>query len=131
MAKLSFFGAAQEVTGSCFLLESDTTKILIDCGMFQCPNFCDIRTREPFPFDPTTIDALFLTHAHIDHSGRIPKLVKDGFYGKIYSTPATKELGELMLKDSTGVLEKEARREGEKILYTEDDVDKAMNLWEG
>jgi len=131
MTKLSFFGAAQEVTGSCFLLEDEKTKILIDCGMFQGSRFNEKRTREPFPFDPSSIDAFFLTHAHIDHSGRIPKLVKEGFKGKIYSTPATKELGELMLKDSTGVLEKEARREGEKILYTEDDVDKAMNLWEG
>ncbi|HEY4521618.1 MAG TPA: MBL fold metallo-hydrolase [Candidatus Paceibacterota bacterium] len=134
MVKLSFFGAAQEVTGSCFLLESESasrqTKILIDCGMFQCPNFCDLRTRELFSFDPSKVDALFLTHAHIDHSGRIPKLIKEGFKGKIYSTPATKELAELMLKDSTGVLEKEARRNNEPILYKEEDVDKAVALWE-
>ena len=131
MAKLSFYGAAQEVTGSCFLLESDKTKVLIDCGMFQGSRFNEKRTRELFPFDPASIDALLLTHAHIDHSGRIPKLVKEGFRGKIYSTPATKELGELMLKDSTGVLGKEAKREGEEILYTETDVDKALELWEG
>ena len=112
-------------------MESESTKILIDCGMFQGSRFNEKRTREPFPFDPSSIDAFFLTHAHIDHSGRIPKLVKEGFKGKIYSTPATKELGELMLKDSTGVLEKEARREGEKILYTEEDVDGALELWEG
>src|SRR3989344_3181012 len=131
MVKLSFFGAAQEVTGSCFLLEAEQTKILIDCGMFQGSRFNDKRTREPFPFEPSSIDALFLTHARIDHSGRIPKLIKEGFKGKIYSTLATKELGELMLKDSTGVLEKEARREGEEILYMEADVDKAVELWEG
>ena len=134
MIKLSFFGSAQEVTGSCFLLESESssrrTKILIDCGMFQCPNFCDIRTRELFPFDLKKINALFLTHAHIDHSGRIPKLVKEGFSGKIYSSPATKELAELMLKDSMGVLEKEAKRGGEEVFYTENDVDKAISLWE-
>lgn len=130
MAKLSFFGAAQEVTGSCFLLESENTKVLIDCGMFQGSRFNEKRTRELFPFDPASIDALFVTHAHIDHTGRIPKLAKEGFKGKIYSTPATKELAELMLKDSTGVLEKEAKREKEEILYTENDVDKAMSLWE-
>ena len=131
MAKLSFFGAAQEVTGSCFLLASDSTKILIDCGMFQGSRFNEKKTREPFPFDPASIDALFLTHAHIDHSGRIPKLVKEGFRGKIYSSHATRELAELMLKDSTGVLEKEAKRESEEILYTEADVDKAVSMWEG
>lgn len=131
MVKLSFFGAAQEVTGSCFLLENKSTKILVDCGMFQGSRFNEKRTHESFPFDPASIDALFLTHAHIDHSGRIPKLAKEGFRGKIYSTPATKELAELMLKDSIGVLEKEAKRENEKILYTEEDVDRALELWEG
>ena len=131
MTKISFFGAAQEVTGSCFLLENDSAKILIDCGMFQGSRFNEKRTREPFPFDPQKIDALFLTHAHIDHSGRIPKLVKEGFRGKIYSTYATKELGEIMLRDSMGVLEKEAKREGEEILYKETDVDGAVSMWEG
>lgn len=131
MVKLSFFGAAEEVTGSCFLLQDEKSKILVDCGMFQCPNFCDIRTRESFPFEPASIDALFLTHAHIDHSGRIPKLVKEGFRGKIFSSHATLDLAEIMLKDSTGVLQKEARRNNEEVLYTEGDVDKAMSLWEG
>lgn len=136
--KLSFFGASQEVTGSCFLLESEKSlpagkagKILIDCGLFQCPKFCDIRSREAFPFDPKSISALFVTHPHIDHTGRIPKLVKGGFAGKIYSTYPTRDLGELMLKDSTGVMKKEAEREGEALLYTEEDVDRAMTLWEG
>ena len=92
MTKLSFYGAAQEVTGSCFLLESESSKILVDCGLFQCPRFCDIRSREPFQFDPREIDALFVTHAHIDHTGRIPKLIKEGFRGKIYSSPATRDL---------------------------------------
>lgn len=131
MPKLLFFGSAQEITGSCFLLENDVAKILIDCGLFQVPRFSDTRNREPFPFDPKTISALFITHAHIDHTGRIPKLAKEGFSGKIYSTHPTKELAELMLKDSTGVLAKEAKREGEEIIYTESDVDKAMALWEG
>ncbi|OGF63491.1 hypothetical protein A2926_01790 [Candidatus Giovannonibacteria bacterium RIFCSPLOWO2_01_FULL_44_40] len=130
MTKLSFYGAAQEVTGSCFLLESESSKILVDCGLFQCPRFCDIRSREPFQFDPREIDALFVTHAHIDHTGRIPKLIKEGFRGKIYSSPATRELAEIMLKDSTGVLTKEATKEREPVIYTESDVDEAMRLWE-
>ena len=131
MAKLSFFGASGEVTGSCFLLEHENTKILVDCGIFQCPRFCDIRSREPFPFDPRSISALFISHAHIDHTGRIPKLVKEGFKGKIYSTHPTKGLAELMLKDSVGVLSKEAAREKEEVIYSEEDVEKAMSFWEG
>lgn len=130
-ARLSFFGAAGEVTGSCFLLESDGEKILIDCGIFQCPRFCDIRSRESFPFDPKSVSALFVSHAHIDHTGRIPKLVKEGFKGRIYSTHPTRSLGELMLKDSVGVLSKEALRENEEVIYTEEDVSKALGFWEG
>ncbi|MDO8523267.1 MAG: MBL fold metallo-hydrolase [bacterium] len=131
MVKLSFFGAAQEVTGSCFLIEDDKTKVLIDCGLFQSPRFSNTKNREPFPFDPKGIDALFITHAHVDHTGRIPKLIKEGFKGKIYSTYPTRDLAQLMLKDSVGVLAKEAEREKEEILYVEADVDKAMALWEG
>lgn len=129
--KLSFFGAAQEVTGSCFLLDSGKTKILIDCGLFQCPKFCDIRSREPFPFKASEIEAVFVTHAHIDHTGRIPKLIKEGFNGSVYSTHPTKELAEIMLKDSTGVLTKEAARDGVEPLYTEEDAARAMTFWEG
>ena len=135
MTKLSFYGAAQEVTGSCFLLDSGSasqrTRILIDCGLFQCPKFCDVRSHDPFKFDPKSIEALFATHAHVDHTGRIPKLIKEGFRGKIYSTHPTKDLAELMLKDSVGVMAKEAEREGNAIPYTEEDVGRAMSFWEG
>ncbi|MDP3935091.1 MAG: MBL fold metallo-hydrolase [Candidatus Giovannonibacteria bacterium] len=137
MTKLSFYGAAQEVTGSCFLLESpstssgQSTKILVDCGLFQCPKFCDIRSHDQFPFDPKEIEALFVTHAHVDHTGRIPKLVKDGFRGKIYSTHPTKDLAELMLKDSVMVMAKEAEREGGEVPYAEEDIGRVMSFWEG
>ena len=131
MLKISFYGAAQEVTGSCFLLESESSKILIDCGLFQCPKFCDIRSHEAFPFDPKSISAAFVTHAHIDHTGRIPKLVKDGFKGRIYSTSPTMDLSELMLKDSLGVMTKEALREKGPLLYGEEDVNNAVKIWEG
>ncbi len=129
--KLSFFGAAQEVTGSCFLLEDGKNKILIDCGLFQGSQFLDSRSHEPFLFDPKNVDALFVTHAHLDHTGRIPKLIKERFNGHIYSTLPTRDLADLMLKDSMGVLSKEAERNKEAIIYTEEDVDKAMALWEG
>jgi metallo-beta-lactamase family protein len=132
MLKLSFFGGAQEVTGANYLLETDKTKILIDCGMFQCPQFCSLRNREEFEYDPSSVDALFVTHAHIDHLGRVPKLVAKGFKGTIYSSPPTKDFGSIMLEDSLGVLEKEAKREGlDGVMYELADVTKAMKLWKG
>ncbi|MDP3762952.1 MAG: MBL fold metallo-hydrolase [bacterium] len=130
MVKVSFYGGAQEVTGSAFLFDDGRTKILADCGMFQCPRFCDLRSGEPFPFNPAEISALFVTHAHVDHTGRIPKLVRDGFRGKIFSSPPTKELARLMLEDSLGVMEKEARKSGGGILYGEEDIAAAFRLWE-
>jgi metallo-beta-lactamase family protein len=132
MAKLTFYGGAQEVTGSCFLLETATTRILVDCGLFQCPKVCALRNYEDFSFDPKAIDALFISHAHIDHVGRIPRLVRQGFRGKIYSTPPTMELAELMMRDSMGLLEREVERETKKEaepLYTEEDIGRAMELW--
>ncbi len=132
MVKISFFGGTQEVTGANYLLETEKTRILIDCGMFQCPRFCSVKNRGDFPYDPASIDALLPTHAHIDHIGRIPKLVSKGFRGTIYSTPPTRDFGFLMLEDSLGVLEKEASHEGETgALYTLDDLDSAMKLWKG
>jgi len=129
--RVSFYGGAQEVTGSAFLFDDGRTKILADCGMFQCPRFCDLRSGEPFPFNPAEISALFVTHAHIDHTGRIPKLVRDGFRGKIFSSPPTKELAWLMLEDSLGVMEKEARKSGGGgILYGEEDIAAVFRLWE-
>src|SRR3989344_9675653 len=125
MLKLSFFGAAQEVTGSCFLLEDEKDKILIDCGLFQCPKFCDEKSSAPFPFDQKQIRAVFVTHAHVDHSGRLPKLFKDEFSGSIYSAVPTRELAEIMLKDSVGVLAKEHK----EPLYDETTVDGLMRLW--
>ncbi len=131
MFKITFCGGAQEVTGANYLIETEKARVLVDCGMFQCPRFCAARNANEFPYDPATIDALFVTHAHIDHTGRIPKLIKYGFKGKIFSTPPTKDFGKLMLEDSLGVLEKEASRNGEQAIYAMEDVEGALKLWEG
>ncbi|MDA1334464.1 MAG: MBL fold metallo-hydrolase [bacterium] len=132
MSKLTFYGGAQEVTGANYLLETDGgAKILIDCGLFQCPGFCRSLNQDKFEYDPAEVDALFVTHGHIDHLGRVPKLVHEGFKGKIYSTPPTKDFGAIMLEDSMGILGKEAEREKRKPIYDLNDVEATKKLWEG
>lgn len=127
--KVTFYGGVESVTGANFLLEYKNKKILIDCGMFQGDSVADDRNKESFPYNPQDIDLLFITHAHLDHIGRIPNLVKDGFRGVIYSTPSTKEIAEISLIDSMGVLEKEAKKKGEPLMYKKEDVEKAISLW--
>lgn len=127
--KIKFAGGAGTATGSNFLLEVGKLKILIDCGLYQGEKIAEEENRGNFPFDPKSIDFLFITHGHLDHVGRIPKLAKEGFVGTIYSTPATKDIAELVLKDSVGLLTKEATREGLPPIYVESDIDKAISLW--
>jgi metallo-beta-lactamase family protein len=130
--KIRFLGAARKVTGSCFHLAVNGLQILVDCGMNQGKS-SDELNRMPFAFEPDRIDYLFLTHAHLDHSGLIPKLVADGFNGKILTTAATAELVDIMLHDSAHIQEKDAewmtkkalragRDEAFEPLYTEEDV---------
>src|ERR1700712_4762798 len=102
--KISFHGAARTVTGSKHLVSTeDGQQILLDCGMFQGMGKDTHTLNEDFGFDPKRITALILSHAHIDHSGLIPKLIKEGFRGKIYGTPATRELTEILLHDSAEI----------------------------
>ncbi|MEI6627673.1 MAG: MBL fold metallo-hydrolase, partial [bacterium] len=106
--KISFHGAAQEVTGSCTLVETAKIKFLVDCGMFQGQEFSSHRNWDDFAFDPKTIDYVFLTHAHADHCGRLAKLYKDGFRGRVFATGATRELAKLIMLDSAGIIKEEA-----------------------
>src|SRR3989338_5744599 len=110
--KLTFCGGAGVVTGANYLLESGSTKILIDCGLEQGGFFIEDRNFEPFPYNPAEIAAVFITHAHIDHTGLLPKLYKDGFRGKVYSTAPTRDFAELLLLDSDHILGLEAERHG-------------------
>ncbi len=139
--KIHFFGAAREVTGSRHLLEVNGKKILLDCGMFQGRRSEERDKNKDFGFDPKEIDAVILSHAHIDHSGNLPNLVKQGFKGHIYCTHPTVELLGYMLRDSAFIQEKEVeylnekkKVAGEEIiepLYTTEDVEKTLPLVKG
>jgi metallo-beta-lactamase family protein len=139
--KLTFLGAAQSVTGSCYLVEAGSTRFLVDCGLYQER---ELRRRNwaSFPVSPETIDAVLLTHAHLDHCGLLPKLVREGFRGPIYCTAATAEIAEIMLLDSANLQQEDAefkkrrhqkaRREGpylEVPLYTIDDAKASFPLF--
>lgn len=137
MARITFFGAAQEVTGSCHLLDSASTgRILLDCGMHQGGNAVNRVAKDSFQFEPASIDAVVLSHAHLDHSGLLPKLVHQGFRGLVHCTEATAELLEIMLYDSIGLYERDLehknrqrQRRGEKKLapeYVKSDVKKVL-----
>ena len=139
-ANLTFHGAAECVTGSCMLLDTGRSRLLIDCGMFQGPKTLKALNYEPFPFDVGKIDAVLLTHAHIDHSGLLPKLVRAGFRGSIYATRGTRDLCEVMLADAAGIQESEVRhlnrrneQRGLKAvepIYTTSDVEPTLRLFE-
>ncbi|MEK7184596.1 MAG: MBL fold metallo-hydrolase, partial [Patescibacteria group bacterium] len=133
---ITFYSGVGSVTGANFLLELSkdnqsqrSTKILVDCGLIQGDRVAQARNREKFAYDPKDIDMLFVTHAHLDHVGRIPKLVKDGFTGVIYSTEETMKLAELILTDALSLLSRDAIKDGLEALYEKDDMIKAFSLW--
>ena len=131
--KLYFYGGAGEVTGVKYLLEikpktQNTIKILVDCGLLQGDKEAHAKNYEKFPFNAEEVDYLFITHAHIDHVGLIPKLYKQGFRGKVFMTPPTKDLALLTLTDSCNILEKEARETGREQVYKRKDIDGIMGL---
>ena len=105
---ITFYGAAEEVTGSCYLIRNQGYHVLLECGLFQGMPKSEARNSDPLPFDPKSIDAVILSHAHIDHSGRLPLLVKAGYSGPIYTQEATRDLCNVMLADSAFLNEKEA-----------------------
>ncbi|MEI7452497.1 MAG: MBL fold metallo-hydrolase [Candidatus Falkowbacteria bacterium] len=130
MIKLSFHGACREVTGSCSLLQFANFKILVDCGVFQGEHFAAEHNERQFDFNPASIQYVFLTHAHMDHCGRLPKLYHDGFRGRIYSTEATRDLVEIMLIDAAKIIAREALAYGHQPLYGIDDVRGLMGLFD-
>ena len=139
--QITFFGAAGEVTGSCHIVKIGDHQVLLDCGMIQGSRRNEARNRDPFPFDPKQIDAVILSHAHIDHSGRLPLLVKRGFKGPIYCQNATRDLTKILLLDAANISESDAERENRKRerknlkliepLFTRDDAKKALQLLRG
>jgi len=134
--KLTFCGGTGVVTGSNFLLETASgspdeapKRILVDCGLTQSEKLADDMNWQPFPYDPKTIDALFITHAHVDHVGRIPKLIAEGFRGTIYSTPPTKDIARLMLEDTASILGRDTEHHLDQI-YKKENIDGAFSKWE-
>lgn len=135
--KIRFLGATGEVTGSCYGVECGEYRFLVDCGFHQGANE-DEKNREPFPFDLKKLDAIFLTHAHMDHSGRIPYLARQGFTGPVWTSPATARLAEILWRDSVRLMKEEAEWKTRKAarrgqspvvpLYDENDVERALKL---
>lgn len=131
--KIGFYGGVGSVTGANFMLFGDAPgdpKFLIDCGLIQGSRISEKGNWEEFGYDPSEVQALFITHAHLDHVGRIPRLFKKGFHGKIYSTPPTKEIAELILEDSLHIMEREAKEQKKENLFSKADLKQAMESWE-
>jgi metallo-beta-lactamase family protein len=137
--KITFLGAVEVVTGSKYLIEQEDTKLLVDCGLFQGGYQTTQRNRDEFPVDPPTITAVVLTHAHIDHTGYLPVLVKNGFKGKVYCSQATFELCKILLIDNGNIQEENAKRFNERKdtqtpeaqpLYTKADAEYALRYFQ-
>lgn len=129
---VTFVGGARKVTGSNFLVEAaegeKVTRILVDVGLEQGARFCESTNNDPFPYDPKTIDAVFITHAHADHVGLVPKLTKHGYTKKVYMTSATADLAEVMLEDSAGLMAREAKQCEDIAPYEKEDLENTLPL---
>lgn len=126
--KLRFLGAAQEVTGSCYLLETQSARILVDCGLFQGSREAYDKNQAAFPFDAKQISAVILTHGHLDHTGRIPKLVREGFTGKIFGTDPTVQIARLIWEDALDLMRYEERKGGPAPLFHEREIQQSTRL---
>lgn len=129
--KVHFFGASGEVTGSCYLLEYGDKKVLIDCGLFQGTEMADERSHAAFAFDPTQLSAVIVTHAHIDHCGRVPQLFARGYRGPVYATEPTGDLIKLQWDDMLSIMQQRYYRENHPMLYEEADVARAAAAIKG
>lgn len=128
--KLYFYGGAGDVTGSNYVLESGSTRLMIDCGLHQGGHFAERQNFDPLPYKASDIEAVCVTHAHLDHTGKLPKLYLEGFRGTIHSTPPTRDLAELVLLDSEHILGKEAEREHVENFCTEPNITHVMEHWQ-
>lgn len=126
--KLQFYGGAKVVTGANYLIECGETKIMVDCGLFQGSQELQDLNYLDFPFDPKEIDFVLITHSHLDHCGRLCKLVKDGFRGKIICTPPTKDIMAVALEDAVHLLEEEAKEKRQAPMYEEKDLQQMLKL---
>ncbi len=129
--RLAFYGGVQQVTGSNFLLEHNGLKILVDCGLFQGSKYAETLNYQDFPYDPKDINFVFITHSHADHSGRLPKLYKDGFRGKVFATKPTIDLSAIALDDNLDLIKEEARRDGHEPLFSAGDLHQVFLLAQG
>ncbi|MER3407091.1 MAG: hypothetical protein C4278_01550 [Patescibacteria group bacterium] len=128
--KIYFYGGVETVTGSNFLLEGFKEKLIIDCGLIQKERTCDLENFEDFEYNPAEIKAVLVTHAHLDHIGRIPKLIKDGFKGYIYSLKPTRDLAKEILEDSLKVIEENCAEYNKENFYTERDIEQTLLRWD-
>lgn len=126
---LGFYGGVGSVTGANFMLDTGKFALLVDCGLVQGDKFAAEINATPFVYDPGKVDVLLVTHAHADHIGRIPKLVRDGFKGTIYSTEPTRDLARLMFEDALKIMQMEAVRDQREAIYGAEDIQLALSFW--